>query len=86
MDALRNSVGETSQKQIEKLTELGDHLEKMKEDMEKYSIDEDKDKSSPTKFVNPESFLQCAWNVAGPSKGSLLIYLNDLKKEHFLGK
>ncbi len=81
-----NSGGDTVQTQMEYLTKLGDSLKQLKEDMEKYSTDEDNDNSPSTKFANPESFSQFAWNVGGPSKHALRIYLNELKDHHDLGR
>ncbi len=75
----------TVQKKMEYLAELGDSLEQLKEEMDGYLSDEE-DYLPPTKFANPKSFSQFAWNVAGPSKGALLIYLRELKDHHVLGK
>ena len=85
-EALRTSGGETTQKQLEYLTELEDELDQLKTKLDDYSSDEDEIKKPPTKFANPDSFAKCAWNISGPSKGALLMYLHELKEEHILGK
>ena len=85
-DALRTSGGITTQQQLEYLTELGDDLNQLQNELEGCSSDEDEIKKPPTKFANPDTFAKCAWNIAGPSKGALLMYLHDLKDEHKLGR
>ena len=85
-EALRTSGGETTQKQLEYLTELEDDLDQLKTRLEGYSSDEEDIKKPPTKFANPNSFAQYAWNISGPSKGAILMYLHALKEELILGK